>query len=108
MSDLLDRFIDWLATSKGPIGLVILAMWGGTVRYVNQIRKDNKAFKFAELIVEWIVSGFSGLLAGYLCFAADASWATTCFVVGVAGHMGGRALFMFENKVKTMLGGKNE
>lgn len=81
-----------------------LAIWGGTVRYLTQIRKDGKAFKFAELMIEWYVSGFSGVLSGYLCYELEVSWATTCFVVGISGHMGGRALSLLETKVKSILG----
>jgi hypothetical protein len=107
MQDFLERLIH-LIDGRGGLWLVLLAMWGGTVRYVMAIRKDGRQFKFTSLFIEWIVSGFTGVLTAYMCFSAGASWQVTCFIVGVAGHMGGRALYLLEKKFKNYLGVKDE
>ena len=65
--------------------------------YISRIKRGNvKAFSFVELIGEWAISGFAGLLTAYICIDMELSWNMTAFFTGTAGHMGGRAIYMLE------------
>jgi len=86
----------------GYIWFVALAIWGGTVNYLSRVKQGHvEYFSFAELIGEWAISGFAGLLTAYICIEMDLSWHMTAFFTGVSGHMGGRAIFMFERWTKS-------
>ena len=81
----------------GYVWFVALAIWGGTVNYLSRLKQGKvETFSFAELIGEWAISGFAGLLTAYICIEMDLSWHMTAFFTGISGHMGGRAIFMFE------------
>lgn len=93
----------------GYIWFLVLALWGGTVSYIGRIRKGKLAFSFAELIGEWSISGFTGIITAYICAEMQFSFYMTAALVAISGHMGGRALSIFENwfKIKFM-GGHHE
>lgn len=85
----------------GYVWFVVLAIWGGTVNYLSRIKQGKvEAFSFAELVGEWAVSGFAGLLTAFICTEMEMSWHMTAFFTGVSGHLGGRAIYMFEGYVK--------
>lgn len=104
--DLLPEFLrNFVASSIGYIGLVLLAVWGGTVNYISRLKQNEEIkFSFVELIGEWTISGFAGLLTAYICFELELSWQMTAFFTGIAGHLGGRAIFMFELYFKSKVG----
>ena len=88
--------------SKSAIWLVLLAIWGGTANYMRRISREKEKFRIAELLGEWCVSGFAGLLTAYICMELQLSWQLTCFMAGIAGHMGGRAIYVFEQRFKKL------
>ncbi|MCY1310560.1 LydA holin phage, holin superfamily III [compost metagenome] len=63
-------------------------------------------FSLVELIGEWTISSFAGIVVAYLCLAAGAPFYITAAFAGVAGHMGGRAIELLERRVSGWLGGK--
>ncbi|QJI53339.1 holin [Alteromonas phage vB_AcoS-R7M] len=88
--------------------LIGLAIWGGTVNYLTRIKQGKvKSFSFAELVGEWTISGFTGVLTFYICSEMELSWNMIAFFTGISGHLGGRALFIFESyfKAKIPIGG---
>lgn len=88
----------------GYIWFVLLAVWGGTVNYLSRLKENESIkFSFVELIGEWAISGFAGLLTAYVCIEMKFSWHMTAFFTGIAGHLGGRAIFIFENYVKSKI-----
>lgn len=95
---------NFVASSIGYVGLVFLAIWGGTVNYISRLKENEHIkFSFVELIGEWTISGFAGLLTAYACFELELSWQMTAFFTGIAGHLGGRAIFMFELYFKSKM-----
>lgn len=93
----------------GYIWFIVLALWGGTVNYLSRIRKGSMAFSFAELVGEWSISGFTGIITAYICAEMQFSFYMTAALVAISGHMGGRALFVLESWFKHKLpGGKND
>lgn len=99
----------WSSIS-GYIWFVVLAVWGGSVNYVSRVRNDKAIkFSFTELLVEWVISAFAGLSAAFICMEYGLSWHVTACIAGITGHMGGRAIFVFEaygKKKLSMLLGK--
>lgn len=86
-----------LEAGWGFIWFVLLAIWGGTVNYISRLKRgETKKFSSMELIGEWTISGFAGLLTAFVCVEMQFSWYMTAFFTGVAGHFGARAIYMFE------------
>ena len=102
-----------LAEDGGPIWgyiwFIVLAVWGGTANYISRIRRD-KAIRFsvAELTGEWTISALAGLLTAYLCAEMEFSYYITAVAVAIAGHMGGRALYLIEDMTRRRFPGIGE
>ena len=73
-----------------------LASIGGAVHYLNKVDKHGIPFSVFHFFVEIFTSGFVGIIAFMLCDAASFGWAYTAAIVAICGHMGARALFLFE------------
>lgn len=80
----------------GYLWFIFLAIWGGTVSYINRVRKAETPFSLVELFGEWAISGFAGLITAYLCAEMGMSFYMTAALTGISGHMGGRAIFIME------------
>ena len=87
---------------------VILAIWGGTANYISRVRKEGMKFSTVELIGEWTVSSFAGIITALLCQEMQISELLTYALVGISGHAGGRAVFVLENMYKIKFGGNND
>jgi hypothetical protein len=86
---------DWLKY----VGLISLALWGGTASHLSRMKRMGMPFSLPELIGEWVICGFAGMLTLLLCEAYGVNMALTGAFTGIAGHMGGRAIFMIQQKV---------
>ncbi len=91
------------AIGLGWLWIFCLAVWGGTASYIARVRKMGLPFSFIELVGEWTISGFAGVMTGYLCFAAGFPDYVTMAFAGVAGHMGGRAISLLEDRISHWL-----
>jgi hypothetical protein len=82
--------------------VIALSMVGGVVQFYRKVRVGHaRAFNVAELVGELCVSGLAGVITFFLCkWAAMNDWGTAAFV-GIAGHMGSRALFMSEQVMES-------
>lgn len=96
MPDGTNLFRQLIETGVVWIWFIVLAMWGGTANYISRIRKDNMKFSTVELIGEWTISGFAGVTTGFLCMEYGMSLNMTFVMVAIAGHAGGRAIFLLE------------
>lgn len=98
MPDNIGQFLDKLSGGGlGYLWFILLALWGGTVNYISRVKQGNpKRFSIIELIGEWSISGFVGVVTIYFCLEMQLSVYMTGAVVAIAGHMGGRAIFCFE------------
>jgi divalent metal cation (Fe/Co/Zn/Cd) transporter len=105
---------DWLdSTWIGYCCFVFLAFWGGTAGYISRVRRKKLKWSTAEWIGEMVISGLAGMLAGLLGVWLEWPPVLVLFASGISGHMGGRALFLFDelftvliDRAKTMLGVK--
>jgi hypothetical protein len=78
-----------------------LALAGGFVNWIQKVRKgEARPFNIPELLGELATSGFVGVLTFFLCEAAGVSQPLSSFFIGVAGHMGSRAIFLAEGYVE--------
>lgn len=89
-------FRQLIETGVGWIWFIVLAVWGGTANYISRIRKDKMKFSTVELIGEWTISGFAGVVTGLLCTEYGMSLNMTFVMVAISGHAGGRAIFLLE------------
>ena len=88
----------------GYIWFIFLAVWGGTVNYITRKKSDKAPFSIVELIGEWVISGFSGLLTAFICQEMGIAFMYTAAAAGVAGHMGGRGIYMIERFIHKRIG----
>lgn len=93
----LQRLLDVSPGVLGYAWLLLLAVWGGTANYVSRIRKHKTPFSLAELLGEWVISGFAGVVTAYACWEMGWSYYATAAAVGIGGHMGGRAIGLMEH-----------
>lgn len=93
----LDAILSW-------IFLIGLSLWGGCASFVRKMREGHaRAWNITELIGELAISGFTGIVTAHLCDAAGASSPMKYALVGIAAHMGSRALFKFEAVMNSRL-----
>lgn len=97
-----DEFSIWMY-----LGIVAFAVWGGTTNYVSRMKRGLTPFSIPELLGEWLISGFAGMASAYGCLALGYSFELTMFCAGIAGHMGGRLIFIIETLFVKRLTGKD-
>ena len=74
-----------------------LSSLGGVVSFLNKIKKGHaRAFNIAEFMGEIATSAFAGVITFWLCENSGISPLMTAALVGVSGHMGSRAILLFE------------
>lgn len=74
-----------------------LAILGGVVSFMRKLEQGHaRVFNFVEFIGEIVTSAFAGVLTFWMCEHSGLSPLVTAAFVGISGHMGSRALFMFE------------
>lgn len=77
--------------------MLVLALWGGLANYVYRIKAGAvQRFSFIELLGEWVISGFSGVMVYLLASHYHVEPLLTAAMVGVAGHAGARTTFYVE------------
>jgi len=89
---------DPLEYSLREYGLVLaLALLGGVVSFYAKVRAGQvMAWNLMQLVGELATSAFAGLLTFWLAESAGAPKLVTICLVGIAGHMGARAISAFE------------
>lgn len=77
--------------------MVVLSLWGGLVNYLGRIKSGVvKRFNLVELIGEFTISSFAGLLVGFIAIAFDVNPYVSLALAGVAGHAGGRTVYFLD------------
>lgn len=92
-----------LESGIGWVWFVLLAMWGGTANYVSRIRKNGMKFSVIELIGEWTISGFAGLVTGFICIHYELPMYLTFALVAISGHAGGKTIHALEELYQSKL-----
>lgn len=91
-----------LITYLWVLGLSIL---GGTAHNVAKIKNGTiKRFSLPEWVGDITIAGFIGVITFYLCEYAKFPPELTAASVGIASHMGTRAIVIFERMLFKKLG----
>ncbi|NAX44367.1 MULTISPECIES: phage holin family protein [unclassified Vibrio] len=85
-------------TQLQSIGLALMAIWGGLVTYIIDIRKKNRPFRLVEALMQIIVSGFAGALCALAAMYFEWPQELAGFACGISGYAGSRILAIFERK----------
>jgi len=84
--------------------LIGISLWGGWASFVRKMKDGHaRVWNVTELVGELVVSGFTGIVTAHLCDAAGAPNPLKYALVGIAAHMGSRALFKFESVLNARL-----
>jgi hypothetical protein len=77
--------------------VVGLSAAGGAVAFIRKFKAGHvRAFNVVEFIGECATSAFAGVITFYLCEWSSFSALATAAMVGIAGHMGSRAIANLE------------
>lgn len=77
--------------------MLAVALLGGIVSWTAKVRKGEVAVhNVMQLVGELATSAFAGLLAFWFCAYMNTPGPLMACLVGVAGHMGTRAIALFE------------
>ncbi|GKX58360.1 phage holin family protein [Leminorella grimontii] len=79
--------------------LLLLSAWGGIVRYLIDIKTNNAHWSWFGAVAQVAVSGFTGLIGGFISLEAGLSLYMTFASAGMAGAMGSIALTYFWNRL---------
>ena len=82
--------------------VIVLAAWGGLASYVRKLRQGYIRFSLAELIGEICVSAFVGIITFFMCESSEFNQIFSAALIGITGHMGSRAIFIFEKIVEPL------
>ena len=86
---------------------LILAMWGGVVRYVVDLQKDSTMeFSFYKLTANLVISGFAGIITLNLVEHFHISPHLGAAMIAISGHAGVRMVEKFENLFIKFIEGK--
>jgi hypothetical protein len=87
--------------------VIFLSMFGGVANFIVKMKEGKvRAFNITELIGDLFISAFAGIITFYLCQAAGFGNTLTAALVGISGHMGGRAIHMFERFMENLVGSR--
>jgi len=74
---------------------ILLSMWGGSVHYLQKIKKQSLKFKWGELWFDLVISSFAGVLTYFLCQWGNITGPKSAFLIAISGHMGTRVIASF-------------
>ncbi len=78
--------------------VVLLAGFGGLVNVIRQVNSgDGPSFSAKKFIGELVISCFAGLITFFLCEGAQLDPMLSAGLIGMAGHMGSRAILIFQH-----------
>jgi len=82
----------------------ILAIFGGLVNYIQRVRMQRaRVWTLTELIGEIVIAAFAGVITFYICVHFRFEAVLTAALVGMSGHMGGRAIQLFESYIERLV-----
>ncbi len=85
--------------------VLALALFGGLASWWGKVRAGRVAYyNISALIGELTISAFAGVIAFFGCEYLNLGPFLTPAIVGIAGHMGGRAIALLERAGERRLG----
>ena len=83
----------------GYVWLILISIWGGTVRYIIEIR-NGKRPSFMSWVYEAVISGFVGVITAMICQYYVLDFLITSAITGIAAHNGTRTLYVLTEIIK--------
>lgn len=93
-------FGDMLTNWGAWLWLMLVSLCGATSSHLSRRRRHKLPFSLVEFLGEAFASGFAGFLTALACASLGADYYLTMFLVGIAGHIGGRLTWMFARRVE--------
>lgn len=92
------NFAEWSSHWLVMAWVMFLAVWGGLVRVVREVKVGEHTWRTLAWIffVEMMTSGFAGVMTYLACQALRIPENYTAVLVGISGWMGVRALSALE------------
>lgn len=85
-----------------------MAVLGGVANWLGQVRRGEVPISSVSTLVgEVFIAAFAGLLAFFICDWMNFPQPLTAAMTGICGHMGGRAVAMFERWAEAKFGSLN-
>ena len=92
-----DKVWDFLINWSVPLYVLFLSIWAGTAHTIRRIRRrEIPYFSIREWIGDIVISSFIGMLTFHFCRYAGIDDMLMACCVGIASHMGTRAVSLFE------------
>lgn len=89
---------DFQINARTVLAILGMSLLGGVVSFISKVRAGLiPAWSLMQLVGELCTSAFAGFLCYLLCDSAGMSTKLTICSVGIAGHMGTRAITAFES-----------
>ena len=79
--------------------ITAMSIWGGLVKYIVEVRRNNQAWSWVAALAQVVVSGFAGLMGGLLAIESGLSIYYTLVAAGMSGTMGSAALNYFWERI---------
>jgi hypothetical protein len=77
--------------------VAFVSLLGGVASFLQKMKTGHvRAWNFTEFVGEIAAAGLTGIITANLCDAAGTTPAMKYALVGIASHMGSRALFKLE------------
>jgi len=83
----------------GYIWILLISFWGGTVKYLNSLKKNEKP-KLLGLLIDNVTSGFVGIITALVCKYYSLDELLTYAIIGIMAHNGTRSLYLIGNFLK--------
>jgi CHASE2 domain-containing sensor protein len=85
--------------------VIVWSAAGGIVSFRQKmLRGDARAFNMVEFIGEVTTSSFVGVISFWLCEYSEVPKLLEAVIIAVSGHMGTRAIFIFERYLMKKFG----
>lgn len=91
-----DRVFSWLIVGG-------VSALGGIVRYLMEKKASGKVFSWYEILIQVVISGFTGFLAGVYGYEQGYSEFMIIVFSGFGGVLGGRLLDLLWKKLSSSL-----
>lgn len=95
------------ATSRNPLDIPLreyavmlaISIFGGAAAWFIRFKRGHPVqASVMALIGEAMISAFAGMMAFFLCEAFNVGLSYSIFIVAMSGHMGVKAIALFEKK----------
>lgn len=83
--------------------VLVVSALGGIANYIRKV-KAGREFSIMEVVGDIVISAFAGVLTFWICELGGMPPLATAAFVGIAGHMGSRAIALLEDRIKRRFG----